>query len=54
MLFLGDTLFPGDNDSPAKQAGVMSTRVADAEETKQAIGELIESMNDDHLIHFTR
>jgi HAD superfamily hydrolase (TIGR01484 family) len=37
MLFLGDAIFPGGNDYPAKQAGVTSIRVRDPEESKRII-----------------
>ena len=35
MIFVGDAIFPGGNDYPAKQAGVVSIRVRDPEETKR-------------------
>ena len=35
MLFVGDALFPGGNDYPAKDAGVVSIQVLDPEETKR-------------------
>jgi phosphomannomutase len=35
MLFVGDAIFPGGNDYPAKQAGATSIRVRDPEETKR-------------------
>jgi phosphomannomutase len=37
MLFIGDALFPGGNDYPAKQAGVQTIQVRDPEETKRVI-----------------
>jgi HAD superfamily hydrolase (TIGR01484 family) len=37
MIFVGDAIFPGGNDYPAKQAGVESIRVRDPEETKRVI-----------------
>ncbi len=37
MIFVGDALFPGGNDYPAKQAGVVSIAVRDPEETKRVI-----------------
>ena len=37
MIFLGDAIFPGGNDYPAKQAGVDSVRVRDVEETKRVV-----------------
>lgn len=41
MLFVGDALFPGGNDYPAKQAGVKSIRVRDPQETKS----MVDTMN---------
>ena len=41
MLFVGDALFPGGNDYPAKQAGVQSIQVRDSEESKRVIETLI-------------
>ena len=35
MIFMGDALFPGGNDYPAKQAGVDSVRVRDPQETRR-------------------
>ena len=37
MIFVGDAIFPGGNDYPAKQAGVQSIRVRDPEETKRVV-----------------
>ncbi|MEO8900432.1 MAG: HAD-IIB family hydrolase [Polyangiaceae bacterium] len=37
MMFIGDALFPGGNDYPAKEAGVVSVQVRDKEETKRLI-----------------
>jgi phosphomannomutase len=37
MIFVGDALFPGGNDYPAKQAGVVSIEVRDPHETKRVI-----------------
>lgn len=37
MLFIGDAVFPGGNDYPAKQAGALSIRVRDPDETKRVI-----------------
>jgi hypothetical protein len=34
---LGDAVFPGENDYPAKQAGVVSIEVRDPHETKRVI-----------------
>lgn len=41
MIFVGDALFPGGNDYPAKEAGVVSIRVHDPEETKRVIEAII-------------
>jgi len=37
MIFVGDAIFPGGNDYPAKQAGALSICVRDPEETKRVI-----------------
>jgi HAD superfamily hydrolase (TIGR01484 family) len=37
MIFVGDAVFPGGNDYPAKEAGALSIRVRDPEETKRVI-----------------
>jgi len=37
MIFVGDALFPGGNDYPAKELGVTSIRVRDPDETKRVI-----------------
>jgi len=37
MLFLGDAIFPGGNDYPAKELGLDTVRVRDANETKSVI-----------------
>ncbi len=41
MLFIGDALFPGGNDYPAKEAGAQSIAVRDPEETKRVIEAII-------------
>ena len=41
MLFIGDALFPGGNDYPAKAAGVDSIEVRDPNETKRVIETII-------------
>ncbi len=41
MIFIGDALFPGGNDYPAEQAGCVSIRVKDPEETKLVIEAII-------------
>jgi hypothetical protein len=41
MIFIGDALFPGGNDYPAKEAGVVSIKVRDPNETKRVIEAII-------------
>ena len=41
MIFIGDALFPGGNDYPAKEAGVVSIRVKDPNDTKLVIETII-------------
>ncbi len=37
MIFIGDALFPGGNDYPAKEIGVTSIQIRNPEETKRVI-----------------
>ena len=41
MIFVGDALFPGGNDYPAKEAGALSIQVRDPNETKRVIETII-------------
>jgi len=41
MIFVGDALFPGGNDYPAKEAGALSIEVKDPHETKRVIEAII-------------
>jgi phosphomannomutase len=41
MLFIGDALFPGGNDYPAKEAGCDSIAVRDPNETKRVIEAIV-------------
>ena len=41
MLFLGDAIFPGGNDYPAKAMGMDTVRVRDVQETKSVVTGLI-------------
>lgn len=41
MIFVGDALFPGGNDEPARQAGVVCVQVRDIDETKRVIETLL-------------
>ena len=47
MIFIGDAIFPGGNDYPAKQAGTFSIRVKDPDETKTVIEGIIACLDDD-------
>jgi hypothetical protein len=46
MIFIGDAIFPGGNDYPAKEAGVVSIRVKDPEESKRLIEIIIACLED--------
>jgi len=48
MIFIGDAIFPGGNDYPAKQAGATSICVRDLEETKRVVEAVIACLNDSH------
>ncbi|MCR4330448.1 MAG: HAD-IIB family hydrolase [Patescibacteria group bacterium] len=41
MIFIGDALFPGGNDYPAKEAGAVSIQVRDPNETKRVIEAIV-------------
>ena len=41
MIFVGDALFPGGNDYPAKEAGALSIRVRDPNESKRVIEAIV-------------
>ena len=47
MIYVGDALFPGGNDYPAEQAGVISIPVKCPTETKRVIEAIIACMGDD-------
>ena len=47
MIFVGDALFPGGNDYPAKEAGVASIQVRDSNETKRVIEAIIACLQSD-------
>jgi phosphomannomutase len=46
MIFIGDALFPGGNDYPAAQAGVVSIPVRDPHETKRVIETIVACLSD--------
>jgi HAD superfamily hydrolase (TIGR01484 family) len=41
MIYVGDALFPGGNDYPAKEAGVLCIQVRDPEESKRVIETIV-------------
>jgi len=49
MIFIGDAIFPGGNDYPAKQAGAFSIRVSDSNETKRVVEGIISCLDDGHF-----
>jgi hypothetical protein len=46
MIFVGDALFPGGNDYPAQQAGVISIPVQGPHETKRVVETIIACLSD--------
>jgi len=46
MIFVGDALFPGGNDYAAKEAGALSIRVRDPEESMRVIEAIIACLTD--------
>jgi phosphomannomutase len=47
MLFIGDAIFPGGNDYPAKEAGALTIQVKDPHETKRVIEAIIACLQAD-------
>lgn len=45
MIFIGDALFPGGNDYPAKEAGALCIQVRDVEETKRVVEAILACLN---------
>ncbi len=50
MIYVGDALFPGGNDYPAEQAGVISIPVRCPNETKRVIEAIIACLGDDQQV----
>ena len=48
MIFIGDALFPGGNDYPAKEVGVVSIQVRDPNETKRVIDAIVACLDGVH------
>ncbi|MGN6278310.1 MAG: HAD-IIB family hydrolase [Sphingomonas sp.] len=46
MLFLGDAIFPGGNDYPAKELGLDTVRVRDPQETISVIAAIVACLKD--------
>jgi phosphomannomutase len=46
MIYIGDALFPGGNDYPAKQTGATAIRVSGPNETKRMIETIIACLGD--------
>jgi HAD superfamily hydrolase (TIGR01484 family) len=46
MIFIGDALFPGGNDHPATQTGVVTIQVRDPQESKRVIEAIIACLED--------
>ena len=47
MVFIGDALFPGGNDYPVKEAGVVSIQVRGPHETKRVTEAIIACLDGD-------
>jgi hypothetical protein len=55
MIFIGDALFPGGNDYPAEEAGVVSIPVRGPNETKRVTEAIIACLDQDqHPWHWRR
>jgi HAD superfamily hydrolase (TIGR01484 family) len=55
MMFIGDALFPGGNDYPAEESGVVSIPVRGPNETKRVTEAIIACLDDDqHTWHWGR
>lgn len=50
MIYVGDALFPGGNDYPAEQAGVISIPVKGPNETKRVIEAIVACLGDDQQV----
>jgi len=48
MIFIGDALFPGGNDYPAEEAGVVSIPVRGPQETKRVMEAIIACLDSDY------
>ena len=48
MIFIGDALFPGGNDHPAIETGVVTIQVRDPQESKRVIEAIIACLEETH------
>jgi phosphomannomutase len=48
MIFVGDALFPGGNDYPARQTDAISISVRGPDETKRVIEAIVACLGDEH------
>lgn len=48
MMFIGDALFKGGNDYPARKTGAVCVQVRDPEETKRIIETVVACLNDNY------
>jgi len=46
MIYVGDALFPGGNDYPARETGAVCIQVRDPQETKRVIEAIVACLND--------
>jgi phosphomannomutase len=47
MVYVGDALFPGGNDAPARETGAVCIQVRDPDETKRVIEAIVACLNGD-------
>jgi hypothetical protein len=47
MIYIGDAVFPGGNDYPAKQAGARAIEIKDPHETKRVIEAIVACLGED-------
>ena len=50
MIFIGDAIFPGGNDYPAKQTGAFSICMRDPQETKHVVQAIIACLSESHTV----
>ncbi|KAJ7462027.1 HAD-like domain-containing protein [Mycena latifolia] len=50
MMFIGDAIFPGGNDYPAKEIGLKTVRVKDPDGTLAAIAAIVACLSEEGLV----